>query len=184
MLDRRSAERPTPCSVAQRDTRRSQRMDLIINQAIGPNDRNINPAANCMRLKGTRILLSRRRVSRFAAWLRVCLYDTTLTRHKKGQKWTVEGDQNQSILPQQKHTRLGIETPAGRKYFFTCVILHTQDHFHGTDKGPNGMFYTVDLGDHVNSGTFYTEALLHVIIVREYTNILIRLACKWVNEQS
>jgi hypothetical protein len=89
MLDRRSAERPTPCSAAQRDTRRSQRMDLIINQAIGPNDRNINPAANCMRLKGTRILLSRRRVSRFAAWLRVCVFvrhyshSIRTSRHKK-----------------------------------------------------------------------------------------------------
>jgi len=106
-------------------------MDLIINQAIGPNDRNINPAANCMRLKGTRILLSRRRVSRFAAWLRVCVCTALLSLHphfssQKGQKWTVEGDQNQSILPQQMRTRLGIETPAGRKYIiFTCVIAHT-----------------------------------------------------------
>lgn len=87
MLDRRSAdrERPTPCSAAQRDTRRSQRMDLIINQAIGPNDRNINPAANCMRLKGTRILLSRRSVSRFAARLLSCVYDTLTpsAQHKK-----------------------------------------------------------------------------------------------------
>jgi hypothetical protein len=147
MLDRRSAERPTPCSVAQRDTRRSQRMDLIINQAIGPNDRNINPAANCMRLKGTRILLSRRRVSRFAAWLRVCTYDTrSLHPHsaQKGQKWTAEGDQNQnqSILPQQSSRDWELRLQRGGN-IFSRVIAHNR--FHGVDKGPNGMFYTVDL---------------------------------------